>query len=346
MSLAGAGTIASILMGLYNGKGNNALDNTKSAEGRELLLTNGNLITLVNNMIVEPRIIIPKSLKNHEMINNIIDRQISTFVGLYSLGFKHMISNMGVDVNTTIRLLSSNKEFDLKELNSMTAMSFHGDEFNFDDITIEADKSDDGAFPYIRTTYIDIDDGKKTIKIPVVIKANIIYVNDGSIELLMDVANDNNKSISSRMDSAFSGEITWSEFWFPLDMLKRERKSRLEDHDNLIKDMRDMSSDAYSKLLTDGAVGFGKNYRFFIIPKSTQVTLENVVGRQFIKGGSQDFLDFTNSLGVSIIDDRFDIISTFISKTKGSMENSFKSFSGKNKDSKTDDILAYLAGMR
>ena len=347
-TIAGAGRVASVLASVYGGD-DSLINNIRSKEGRELLLTNGNIITLIDSLIIEPRIIIPKNLSKNPNIGKLIEKQMSFFSGIYTLGFKHMVSTLGVDVSTAMSLLSTNKRVTKGLISDLTANSFiDGDTFNFDDITVETHKKED-TVPYIRTLTIDlesmVDGEKKIVKINVIVKANIQYVNPGSIERLMIDNDSNQDGFFARLDDVRSGAISWGEFWFPIDMIKRDKEKRLADKDDLLKDMREMSEEAHMKMLKDGAIGFGKNYRFFIIDEKTRATIELNMGKTFRKGGASIMLDDTNSLGITILDETFEVVTTYINGTSGSLEHSFRELSS-GKDSKTDDILAYLAGMK
>ena len=162
---------------------------------------------------------------------------------------------------------------------------------------------------------------------------------------MLEDSNPDENGFFNRLDEAQAGLITWSQFWFPIDMIKKNRKRRLMDSDGLIKDMREMSEEAHAKLITDGAVGFGKNYRFILLDANEKSRIETIVRTSLVKGGAKKVLDITNSLGLVTVDDNQDMVSTFLTTNAGAMHHNFKSFSGSTND-KTDDILAFLAGMQ
>ena len=343
MNIGGVGKVAGVLTSLFNAKGT-VMQNAKTAEGRELLISNGNIVTLLNSMIVEPRFNIPRTLQNHPKLDKVLERQMTTFVGIYTMGFEHMVKNLGVDVSTSLRLLSSNPKNLANIVNDATVESFTNglEDFNYDMTT---ESKEDSGFNLFKKVQMEFGGKDAKVNVNVIVKASINYVDIGGIELLLEDNDPNINGFWARLDEARSGGISWTDFWFPMDMIKKSRKRRLMDKDDLLKDMREMSNDAYIKVATDGAVGFGKNYRFLTISAMDKVRLEKAIGKRFANGGATALMNAINLMGITVMDDDTDMVSTYITSTSGRLTQSYKSLSKKD-DSKTDDILAYLAGMR
>ena len=344
MNIGGIGKVAGILTSLFNADGS-VIENAKTTEGRELLISNGNVVTLLGNMIVEPRLNVPRALQSHPHLDKVLEKQMSTFVGIYTMGFEHMVNNLGVDVSTSLRLMSTNPKNLASTVNDLTAESFTPDleDFNYDKTTEDKDSND--GFNLFKKIQMEFGNKDSKVIVNVIVKASVSFVNIGNIELLLEDNDPNVNGFWARLDEARSGGISWTEFWFPMDMIKKSRKRRLMDKDDLIKDMREMSDNAYMKVATEGAVGFGKNYRFLVISAMDKARLEKAIGKRFANGGAMELISAINLMGITVMDDDRDMISTYITSTSGKLSQSYKSLSKKD-GGKTDDILAYLAGMR
>lgn len=341
MGLIGASSVAKLLTGIFGGNG---IQDAIDGKNKDVMLSGGNIITLLDKLIITPSIIVPKNIRHSEVIDKVIDNQLSTFAGLYGTALEHMVTVLGVELDTALSLLSSGRGVNSRDLGELTAMSFTGDNFNFDveDFTVE-DKKVDGQ-PLIKELTISFNKDKVSVRVNVIIRASITYVDESSLKLLLEDNDENATSFFNRLDEARSGLITWTDFFIPTDLIKKHRKRRLLDEDDLIKEMEEMSSLAHTKILTDGAIGFGKYYRMFIIDVNMKEHIRKVFKVPHNKGGANKFLDATNSLSLSLIDENQGVVETFMSNIKGSMVSTFKSLN-KNSSNKQDDILAFLAGM-
>ena len=352
MTFLGLGTAATVLANIFGSKdsdNNNIIANVNSKEGRELLIANGNMISLIDKLLIEPKLIISKELENVKGLDKIIDYQLTVFTSLYVKSFKYMVEQLGVNVDVALSLLSSTKGTVLKDINKYTMESYNYssmlDGLVSDDTITTEDSGKGKELPLIKEVTIKLNGGSTVVEINVLIKASLNYVSSRSLELLLDSRDKNKTSFWTRLDEAKSGEISWGNFFFPTDLLKRHRQQRLMDSEDLIKEIREDIEASNLKLVTEGSIGFGKNHRMFIVNREFKDKIRTSYRVPVIKGGALKFLNEASSLSIAFVDIDREVVEQYLSSTKGSLVFTIKEIS-KNSNNKQDDILAFLAGMK
>lgn len=173
----------------------------------------------------------------------------------------------------------------------------------------------------------------QTIKIPVTIRANIIYTDFANIQNLVAV-NSRETKYSYRIDEWLSGGIAfWKDFIFATDLVKQYKESKLKDKDDLIGYMNDRKWSSNEKLVTSKAMGYGKYYSMLIISNREKATIENKLGGKLTQEKYKDMLlTDTASLSVNVMDlDREQVV-IFTKDIPGVSNASFRAISKRKGD--------------
>ena len=373
--MVGAMTVANIIGNIAKGlnDGNSIVDSIQDPAKRSLLMTNGDIVSLVSSMILEPRFVVSSSLKGSKPLEKVLEKNMAVFAGIHAKAFTYLMEVTGLNISSTMSLLQSAKKKDLRNLHDMVTLSFINDSIDLTDLStftvekkkereVEDKKETKNEFSHrkgfnnsgkieeglIKTSTLSFSPKGQSgkVEISVFIRPTIKFVSNADITLLMGGKGTYATSYASRMDDYRGGAIPLWKVFLPLDLLKSHKKNLIRDSSEVLKDLRDMEEDAQSKILTDGAVGFGKNYRFMIIDASMKTMAERALGNKFSNGASNVFLNSVNAMGVDIMDDNFGVNTSYLSGLDGKLDTDYKDLSGGGKTDSTSDILAYLAGMR
>ncbi len=197
-----------------------------------------------------------------------------------------------------------------------------------------------------REIEISISVKDKTIVIPVMIKANVIYTNFSNIENMLGT--EDNTSFLDRLDDYRAGAITLNDFVFANDLINDYKKRRIKDRDDLIREMRLRELNAASKYAKHGVSGYGKFYQMLIISNGDSVRIEKKLRGSLHKDRvKSSFLDATSSLALTVIDQDYDRVVMFINDLKGSIDFSFSEISKKSdKSDGMEELLKILMTTR
>jgi len=325
----------------------------ESKQKRSVLITNGKITELVGNLILEPLITIENTLMGHKSVEDVVKAQIGMFQSIYIMGLRKLLIDKGLDLDTSLTILSSRKERGLQDVNDIIGESLNEpNEFLtiIRDGEAKGEKSDKeenaGVFTTVTNIAFDIKkDGKEQkFNFNIMVKARVNYVPLSSIKLQISATNKVDRSLWAGWHDMRSGAKTFRDFMLGTSMLKDDKARLLSDHEGLLKEKRDREEDANRMLATHGYVGFGKYYQMVILTTTGKAVIENEVKSSLNEEiGKQVYLDSINALSVTIMNERQDVATTYINGLPGRTAMSFKSLKRNKKDDTMDDILKIMA---
>lgn len=336
----------------------------KTFKNRSLLLTNGSLTNVLGKYIIEPKIVVSRSLKNHEQVEKVIEMNIDIFTAFYTRVFKILGNIHEQKIETVVELLSSKSE----DYTSLAKIGFE----SYDNLLVNLE-SDDGIIP-LKSNGVELDvsnealeksavakmilrevvikvnaknqsGDKYAIEIPILVRAAVVYSDVKNINRMLTV-NDRDKSFWNRLDDYRAGSISLSDMIFASDLIKDYKEKRLSDNDDLIKDMEERSRTANTKLATDGVVGFNKYYQMIIVSGDDKILLERTLKGKLSKDKFKEaFLEQSKSLTLTTLDDDYERSVFYIKDLKGGSDVSYKSLSKPgNKNNEVLEVLKFVMG--
>jgi len=183
--------------------------------------------------------------------------------------------------------------------------------------------------------------GKKftrDIIVPVLIKATVIYSDFSNIETMVDT-NGRDKKFSSRLDEYRAGMISLGDLIFADDLIKEYKNNKFKDKDDLIGYMESRATTANKKLLTKGAIGFGKYYSILIINKRQLAIIENKLGGKIDKPRYKEMLaEQTKSLLINVVDTDWERVTVYTKDLRGTSDLSFKVIKKRKGDGNSNEL--------
>lgn len=171
----------------------------------------------------------------------------------------------------------------------------------------------------------------RTFIIPVTVKLGVIFTSNENILNAIETKSDE-YSFSERLDEYRAGAISLTDFVLASDIIKKYKKHKLRDKDELLKiiDFRELSGN--SKILTNGFAGFEKYYNMYIISPETKKIIEKEVRSKLTHKGKDSFLERGNGLSVTVMDPDYERIIIMIKDIRGKTDLSFKNAVKKDKN--------------
>ena len=181
--------------------------------------------------------------------------------------------------------------------------------------------------------------------IPVIIKTNIIYTDEENILNLADTKNDS-KRFGSRWQDFKSTAISFTDLIFAGDLIKKYKKNKLNDKDNLIKMVNERIASSNAKLLNHGYMGFEKYYNMFIIPVSTKIKLEKIVhGKINNTRYKEKLAEQLNALLITVVDQDYERVQIFTKDLKGSTDITFRTLKKRSNNNNNEDMSEIFKSM-
>jgi len=344
-------------------------DDGDSKKTREVFHSHGSMIKLINKFIITPTIVVSNSVKGSPAVKDVIEYNVSLFTSLYTQVFTTLVALHGLKPEVAFELLSSSYETTFgtgiednidsfeklliayeDDLNSFLpgleagkTLKTNKKAQEFKTSSKDTDKM--GTIGKLITREVEIDiniakDGtEKKLVIPIIIRANVIYVPFSSIENLL--SKDTNEDFLDRLDDYRAGAITLKDLIFATDLVKDYKERRLKDSDDLLRSMRKRDLLATSKYAKHNASGFSRYYQMLIIGNDDEVRLQRRLRGSLTKPRVKEaFLDETSSLSVAVIDNDYERVVFYINDLADYVDLSFKEL-GKKKDS-TDNMEELL----
>ena len=347
---------------------------TGDSKTAEVFYSQGSMVKLINKFIITPNIIVSESLKGSEAVKDVIEHNVSLFTSMYVQVFTTLVSLHDMTPEVAFELLSSSYE-------TAFTRTVGTEEFTMDNIIaglendfsflpgLEADnkknessktkkksgnstsinaKTDSGNISNLitREIAIEINVGERKIIIPALVRANVIYTKFSNIENML--GKEDNHSVLDRIDDYRAGAISISDLIFANDLIKDYKKRRIQDKDDLIREMRLRELNSASKYVKHGVSGYGKLYQMIIMSSLDASKIEKKLrGSLHKERVKESFLDATSSLTCTVIDPDYERIIMYINDLKGSIDLSFKEIGGKkDKSENMEELLKILMATR
>ena len=344
----------------------------KDTKDKEVFYSQGSMIKLINKFIVTPTIIVSNSVKDSKVIKDVIEHNVSLFASLYSQVFVTLVHIHGLKPAVAFELLSSNYE------------TFYGripgsEDATYDDLLLGLEDDTFAFLPGLesasgkskkdkmkkrksgaaiktpkenisklitREIEISLTVDKKTIVIPAVIRANIVYTNFKNIDNML--TKDSEESFLDRIDDYRAGAITLGDLIFANDLIMDYKKRRIKDREDLMREIRLRELNSVSKFSKHGVSGYSRLYQMIILGADDIVKIEKRLRGSMHKDRvKESFLNSTSSLTATVIDNDYERVVMFINDLKGSIDLSFNEVSGQTKKSDSmEELLKVLMTTR
>jgi len=335
-------------------------------ESRKVVLANGNMFRVIDDLMVEPKVLVSQDLKHHEHIQDIVSFNTALFASVYSDVFTMLIGLHHLDAATAVSLLSSGmpgeygvetdtsimKDVETKwgklDLEFGLEKSKSADRHSSGDKSSHEQKLIDGMF---RKLSFKITTGKgdkaKTVTIQVMIRPIVGFVPNSDFFKMVKV-NGDDTTLSAAYHALRSGERTATDVVLGSTLVDDYKRGRLNDVDSTLGDLESRKRLARAKVLKDGAVGFGLLYQLCIIPSGIKGDINTLLRGKLDKDRIKDkFLEVTKSLTLTIVDDDWEMISLYINGMKGSHDIPFAKLKDKNnKNSEISDLFKLMTTSR
>jgi len=167
-------------------------------------------------------------------------------------------------------------------------------------------------------------EAKLYLKVPIIIKANILFTDIKTITNAMEYKNDKN-SFTSRLDEYRSGAIALRDMIFASDLIKKYKDNKFKDTDKLMSIIHTRAISANSKAIDNSAVGFEKFYNMYIVTKEDAMRIEHEAGgklKNYKK--KEDALNALYGLSLSVVDTDYERIKMHYKDLKSTTDVSFK----------------------
>lgn len=358
-------TLDTVLGITKKGSDQEAYKNLKNLDKRHLLYTDGSITKLLSSFIIEPTILVSDSLMNHDAIDDVIRLNIDLFTSFYTQAFNVLINVHRMSAQTSFDLLSSKApsgSFGFS-MESMDALELSLEE-EFPTLSLEAGEGDKRKVNFGKT---ELDKGVKkqllrevevefvltgpennthTVKMNVLIKANIIYANFQYISRMISIS-DQSKEFTNRLDEYRAGVISLKDLIFATDLIAEYKNERFNDNKDIIGEMESRSRSSKAKLATSGALGFNKYYQMLIINEAEKIAIEKKLNGTLDKDRYKNkLLEQVNSLSVTEMNDNWDRVSIYIKDLKGNSDMSYKSITKKDSGDSMGDMLKLIMAGR
>lgn len=343
------------LTGLVSDNGiENAIKIIEDNKLRDIAYSGGNIFTLIRPTLIEPLILVSKTLKHNDAIGDIIKLNTQMFASFYTQAFHYLTTIYQVDVSTTIDLLSSSYgnpgngvtfEDDTPALVLKDHASMRSS-IKYRDTKGGYSEKDYSFFMnfVINLNMVNKDGVSYKVDIPISVKASIVYVDQKDIEGLVSIKS-SEKSFWSRTVDLMTNIIGIGDYIFASDLIDEARERMLKDRKGLIKFMSTRDKQSLSKAASSGALGYGKLYQMLIMPIEELERIETKTGLDIEKDKHKDeLLEQMSSMALTSVDTTYETIAVYLNGLSGSTESTFKSLK-KGKDSDATELFKqFLSG--
>jgi len=347
-------SVANLLNAAITGirtRGSNIPDIIKDEKRRGLLLTGGDIDVLLGDTIVTPTIVVDESLRGSSQLDDIIKLHVEMFVSKYTAGLKYLTEVNGVELDTSLRLLSTHKD---NRMNNITnAVLFSPESEGFECLPIgKSEISNEAGRPgEISVTNYDFvvkytkkiggkyNEGEKDAEITITCRTLVKYAHIDEIVSLYEAVDPSKTSLGAQLERVFLGLSGFvSDLMFSQNLIDDHKKRRLKAKANLIKDLENRTAHARNQLLRDGAYGFGAYFNMFIINARSEKSFAARLGMPIEKGRTK-LLELIKSMSIAFVDEEyetFDVHSKHFSTTI-----TFKQIKS-SKSSEIGELIKYM----
>ena len=173
----------------------------------------------------------------------------------------------------------------------------------------------------------------KTVIIPVTVKLAVIFTSTENILNAIDSQSDS-YGFSDRLDDYRSGAISLTDFVLAGDLIRKYKKNKLKDKDNLLQLLKSRELSANTKMISNGFAGYEKFYNMYIISPQAKVSIEKEIRKKLSSTSGKDkFLEQANGLSVTVVDPDYERIQIMVKDIRGKTDLTFKAAIKKDKNS-------------
>ncbi len=315
-------------------------------ESRKVIMANGNVFRLMEDLLVEPKVLVSDSLKNHKNIYDVIKFNSALFTSVYEDVFRLLVGLHKLDATTAISLMSSGTPGDGGVESKTSIIPDVKTRWGIVDLEVglekesgkeERDKNVERIYKTITFAIIvGKGENEKKTYVNIVIRPAIVYVPNSDFYKMVKT-NGDDTTLSAAYHAYMSDEKTLSDVLFAKTLTDDYKQGRLTDTDATLLDVENRKRIATMKIAKDGAIGFGLLYQLCIIPSTIKGELNIMLRGKIDKDRIKDkFLNNTKSLTLTIVDDDWEMVSIYINGLRGSQDIPFDKL--KDKKGKNDEL--------
>lgn len=340
-----------------------------------LVKADGNITKILSKYVVEPIIISSTSVRDIPVFDKVIQVNTDIFASFYLQLFNILLNEYGLTAKTIIDIMSTTYS-DLEKFNAIPLnmignkivskedylssvlsteeafikISIEDVSVNFDNKDKKIDENDALYTTLIRNLQItydltDKENNKKSISLPIIIKAHVINTSiDNIINMLQPNARD--KKFSARWDEYRAGAITLKELIFCSDLIDKYKKNKLKDKSDLLSviNSRNMNANV-TAINTKGIKGFEANYNMLIVSSDDKILLDKHIGGDILKEKhKQDLLTEAHAMTCTILDQDYERANILIKDIRGNTDIGFKALA-KRKEKDSSDLSNLLQSL-
>ena len=331
---------------------------------RGVLQAHGNIVSLVSDLIVEPKILITDELKGNDKLPDVIAANLDMFVTIYSKAFMVLNGIHGLDGQTSLSLLSNKftGSYGVETLKA-SLQDVGINKFSLEQAGTEArDNSgkktgaefdtkgrmfDDMVRKVKLTTNYNNNGKKLTLNIDIMIKPVISSIPVSDIHTLIKT-NGDETSVGAAWHAWRSGDKSLADVIFATSLVDDYKRSRLKDNSGTLIDVETRKRQALTKLATDGAIGLGGLYQMIITSATNKADINVLLrGKLDKERYKEKFLKLTSSLALTTMDDNWEMVTMYINGLNGSFDTPYKKLSKDKTNGMKDlfDILTMQKGI-
>lgn len=329
--------------------------------------TRKTLISISKILTVSPQIIISDKLKNVEVINNIATTGLEIFVAHYVQAFNVLTTVGSIEPGKAMNVISSLEAHDDKaDLSSLADQTYKFLPLNPEtDYTASMDKDNTVGNKIVGpssiigysvdltvdkvTTSEDNTVNKTKISIPILFRTTIMFTKFKSIMFLASIFSEKT-SFKQRLNEYRSGGISFSDFIFASDLIRKYKSGSLSTLDNdefheYVRDNVSKKETSEVKRAIKSGTYVDASKAVIVVTKSEQVELESLFAGKFAKDNViNKFFAATSSLFLMVVDVEWENVTLYTRNITGSTVLSFSDLQGKSKTDLTDLYKSLLLG--
>lgn len=306
---------------------------------------NGDITQLTESLSLEPVTTVTVNASKIDIYPKINNKLMDMFTVYYTQAFNILYRVNGLSSRETFNLLSSKRTITVGEVvGSVNHLTENELDFpmDFKQPFVENSNTDKPTEGVIRTIKVTIDNTKgEKINLEVVV-TNVIKKT--TITEIVSLSNDKiRKGTLAYWYNEWRSGVSLIGIIMGDELIKDYKAKKFSQTNDLSDDIDRRVSIATNQILLDGAVGFSKYYNMLVITADEEAVIEKTLGLKMSKDYGK-ILDTLKSLSITIIDEDFEIVTTYIRNTKGALIKTFKEIQKEKKMEVAD--LAKLMSTR
>lgn len=346
-------------------------DTTSDAfnKAKNLFTTNGSIMTLINPFIIEPTFFVTNNVRNKmpEIMHKAIKDQVDLFIAFYTQAFK-IIADPDSSSNMALRLLKTTSynygsgakgSYGFESRDDVLSRFFNSqflssslESMSFAQEDSKDDKSKAVQGYHIRTFEVEVPKemmnangtmSRTTIKIPIIVKANIVFVEtEDLINALEPKTRD--KTLWSRWHQWRSKTISFWNLITGNDLIKEYKKTKMKDKNQILDILHTKEVGSFATgFLGDGRKGYEKYFNWYIITYNDQEKFEKVIRGKFDNPATKDrFCNMLNAMAMFSLDEDEEMGNLYLHTLANGCVIPFKNI-GKRKDN--SDLTSILTSL-